>query len=412
MLNKFQRTPIVYIKNQIKKSKEIIKITIEIYIFIHKNYFQLNTFLRDISVIYSLSDSQIKNFLECLKDHEFEISFPVENMKDKNNFLINALENRYFTIGGKKVVLIKNPLLFITILQYKKGGLYKKETEEKVLKEFFQKKMMYLVQHLVLKILNRIHNLAIYTTISGVESFPIEFKFSKEVRKFTTNVIHYSQSQRPIHKDEAYDISKVDLINGSSLGDIHWVWTDKYAKFLRQVNSNIEYKPVGSIVFHKKTIVKTGYKENKIIIFDVSPQKHVENISFYTSTLLVNFFTDIIEVVHNRFNLKNFELCHKSKRQIGSNHLDSYVNLIESFKNRGEIKLLHWNTNPYELIARSKLIISIPFTSIAHIGVECGTSSIFYYPYTKELRNPIYEDEIPIIYGKNELENYIIKNIT
>ena len=39
------------------------------------------------------------------------------------------------------------------------------------------------------------------------------------------------------------------MVDKESLGDIHWVWTTRYAEYLQGFNSNIEFRAVGSLVF-------------------------------------------------------------------------------------------------------------------------------------------------------------------
>ena len=40
-----------------------------------------------------------------------------------------------------------------------------------------------------------------------------------------------------------------------------------------------------------------------------------------------------------------------------------------------------------------------------------GTKTVFYYPYLRRLSNPVYLDLIDVLYGKEQLEKYIIDSL-
>jgi polysaccharide biosynthesis PFTS motif protein len=114
----------------------------------------------------------------------------------------------------------------------------------------------------------------------------------------------------------------------------------------------------------------------------------------------------------NNDSLKNFQIQIKSKRQMNKKHHSAnYIDFLETTQKSGKITIIPWDINPYDLIAESKLIIAIPFTSIAYIGVEMGTKTVYYYPYLRRLSNPLYSDLIDVLYGKEQLEKYIIDSL-
>ena len=124
------------------------------------------------------------------------------------------------------------------------------------------------------------------------------------------------------------------------------------------------------------------------------------------------FISDIIDVYENNNSLKDFKIHIKSKRQLNEKHHSVYyINFLDQLQDLNKIIINHWDTDPYTLVAESKLVISIPFTTIACIGEEMGTKSVFYYPYLRRLCNPIYEDSIQIIYGRDQLKKFILENL-
>ena len=124
------------------------------------------------------------------------------------------------------------------------------------------------------------------------------------------------------------------------------------------------------------------------------------------------FISDIIDIKETNNCLRDFQIHVKSKRQLnGKHHSVDYIEFLDQLQKLNKIIIDYWDINPYTLVAASKLTISIPFTTIACIGEEMGTKSVFYYPYLRSLCNPIYEDSIKIIYGRNQLEKFILESL-
>jgi polysaccharide biosynthesis PFTS motif protein len=151
-------------------------------------------------------------------------------------------------------------------------------------------------------------------------------------------------------------------------------------------------------------------RENQIVIFDVSPLKHVTKTTFYQMDLITKFFEDIITVKHDLAKIKEFDIFLKPKRAIGISHLRSYRQMLTRFQNNADLEILDWNTNPYTLIAESVLTISIPFTSIALIGKEFDTKSIYYYPFPNRLYHPNLNPQVPTICEVINLRRFIQEN--
>jgi polysaccharide biosynthesis PFTS motif protein len=160
-----------------------------------------------------------------------------------------------------------------------------------------------------------------------------------------------------------------------------------------------------------RELKKVEKKRNQIVIFDVSPKKHVEKTTFYQMDLMTRFFDDILNIKNKIGELEKFELILKPKRTLGSFHLNSYLKLLDKLQRESNLRVIDPDTNPYKLIAESNLIISIPFTSIALIGKEVNTMSIYYYPFLSLVHHPNPDLEVPLICGPNQLERYIKDNV-
>ncbi|MBM3681837.1 MAG: hypothetical protein FJW84_00055 [Actinobacteria bacterium] len=384
-----------------------------------KNISRYNSINKDLSgqfenigVLYTLTAYQIKDLLESLKNPNFNKIFPIDTLKRKRNLIIQAKSFDKIEIGNTIVILVPYPLLFLIFNKIKVIGLFAIIREFIELSIKIKKNPNKLISSFILRLLNSYLSLDIFTTISGVKTYPLEFYFPKMSRQFSTNVIHYSQNSLEIKFEDENIKPNNSIVDKESLGDIHWVWTTRYAEYLQGFNSNIEFRAVGSLVFKIPVKRLNLEKKNIITIFDVSPVAPTHRQEFYTDILMKKFISDIIDVYENNNSLKDFQINLKSKRQLNEEHHSvSYINFLDQLQDLNKIIINHWDTDPYTLVAESKLIISIPFTTISCIGEEMGTKSVFYYPYLRRLCNPIYEDSIQIIYGRDQLQKFILENL-
>ena len=384
-----------------------------------KNISRYNSINKDLSgqvenigVLYTLTAYQIKDLLESLKNPNFNKIFPIDTLKRKRNLIIQAKSFDKVEIGNTIIILVPYPLLFLIFNKIKVIGLFAIIREFIELSIKIKKNPNKLISSFILRLLNSYQSLDIFTTISGVKTYPLEFYFPKMSRQFSTNVIHYSQNSLEIKFEDENIKPNNSMVDKESLGDIHWVWTTRYAEYLQGFNSNIEFRAVGSLVFKIPVKRLDLEKKNIITIFDVSPVAPTHRQEFYTDNLMKKFISDIIDVYENNNSLKDFKIHLKSKRQLNEKHHSvSYINFLDQLQDLNKIIINHWDTDPYTLVAESKLIISIPFTTIACIGEEMGTKSVFYYPYLRRLCNPIYEDSIQIIYGRDQLKKFILENL-
>jgi polysaccharide biosynthesis PFTS motif protein len=332
-------------------------------------------------------------------------------LRNKKILIIQAKVFKHIEVSNTSVILVPYPLVLLIINKIKVAGT--RELLKKLIGSGSKIKLnpYEFISIFILRILNSYKNLDIYTTVSGVKTYPIEFYYFKMSRKYTTNVLHYSQNSVELKFEDENIWPNNSMVDWESLGDIHWVWTKSYARYLQRFNSDIDFRAVGSITFRIPEKQLNSEKKNIITIFDVTPIA-VQTAVFYDDDLMVNFVSDVIMIKDNNDSLKNFQIQIKSKRQMNKKHHSAnYIDFLETTQKSGKITIIPWDINPYDLIAESKLIIAIPFTSIAYIGVEMGTKTVYYYPYLRRLSNPLYSDLIDVLYGKEQLEKYIIDSL-
>jgi polysaccharide biosynthesis PFTS motif protein len=150
-------------------------------------------------------------------------------------------------------------------------------------------------------------------------------------------------------------------------------------------------------------------KTKLITLFDIAPQQQFNDKNFYNDETALKFISDIIDLKAKIPKLKDYTISIKPKRELNRDfHSVKYIEFLERQQLDGKIIIEPWDANPYTLISKSSLIITMPFSSISYIGIEQGTKTIFYYPHSRKLLNLIYEDEIKLITGILELEDYLL----
>jgi polysaccharide biosynthesis PFTS motif protein len=371
-----------------------------------KNLKNFNSF----AVIYKLTDYQRQDLIGVIRDSQFSANFPIYDIRYKKNIVIATNEFSANSVNGVQIICVPSPIIFLFAIQ-----IYKHKFKGSVLTivTLSHNLKLRLVDKIVEVIYRPYSDVDVFTTITGVKKYPLEFYLNKEQRKFTTHIIHYSQNSIYIaFKDEKIKALSNSMVDSDSLGDIHWVWTNEYAEYLKKFNDSIIFRAVGSITFRKLEITKKIPKNLVITIFDVAPQTKIEESSFYNSRTIIQFIDDVIKVRDENYFLHEYVIQLKPKRNLDKNvHSTNYIDHLADLNDRKKIKLLSWDDNPYSIISGSELIISIPFTSIAYIGIELGVQTIFYFPYQRQLLNSIYENIIPIVYGKSDLTKYLAKNL-
>jgi len=366
---------------------------------------QLKIDNKRIALIHTLTYYQQEDIAECIFSKQFSSKFPIFDLRNKNIFIIQSKKIEMLNIGKKNIILVPSPIILLIIFRIRNLKKRNDKNKPKLCKKMYK---IDIIKKMILNVLNSFEELDSFTTISGFKNYPMEFHYPKTLRMFKTHVIHYSQNSKYItYVDEKIEIPNNSMINKKSLGDIHWVWTKKYAKYLEKFNNDIDFKYCGSITFKMKEFDSEVKKKKIITLFDVAPQQQYRNENFYNDESAIKFIEDILRLKDAIQSLNDFIIQIKPKRELNRRvHSKKYIDFLQDLVQKGEIRVVPWDSNPYTLVSESQLIISIPFTTAAYIGIEMGTESIFYFPFTRKLENSIYEDEIQIIHGNDELLEY------
>ena len=191
------------------------------------------------------------------------------------------------------------------------------------------------------------------------------------------------------------------------------VWDIFQFEYLNELNtfkSNINI--VGPIWFESKNINVRLSKSKSIAIFDVSPIRDslYSTLSatdkYYSSNNCIKFIEDIIEIA----NKYNYRINFKIKRQLTNKIELKYINFLNKLKRNKSVSFLDPDTSAIEIIEKSEMTISMPYTSTSIIAKEYGYKCCYYDSTGKLNRHDSASHGVNLIRTKEELEYWIVNN--
>ena len=189
------------------------------------------------------------------------------------------------------------------------------------------------------------------------------------------------------------------------------VWDEGQAKFLSEtINISAEIKIIGPIFFKNNNLKQETFK-NIALIFDIQPFRYsfvkLLGIDFYYMNYKTNkaFLEDCMEAV----NETNLTLALKRKRDIYSLVHKGYAMLIKKLKVNG-LKEIDSDIFTLELIKKSSMVISLPFTSTSRIAKILGVPTIYYDPTGKIFKNDPASRGIKVVNNIKDLNKWVFQN--
>jgi len=204
-------------------------------------------------------------------------------------------------------------------------------------------------------------------------------------RRFSTHMAWYSQNVRPfVFRSGGV---RADLPHYRYLDvDVHWVWTDAYAAFLRSLGSNADIRVVGPILWYLPEPSKVAPTNLAVAIFDVTPvrEQFARKIglpkNYYATANMIEFLeqaTAVTERVAKRLG-SDIDIVLKHKRGYGDIHDLRYIRFVDRLEADGKIRLVPPDTNLYSLIAASSAIVVIPYSSPAYVASTLEIPAIYF----------------------------------
>jgi hypothetical protein len=204
-------------------------------------------------------------------------------------------------------------------------------------------------------------------------------------RQFLTHMAWYSQNTRPFVFRR--DGVRADLPHYRHVDvDVHWVWTEGYADFLRGLGTRAEVRVVGPVLWYLPESSEAETSGLRVAIFDVTPVREAfaRKIglprNYYATANMIEFLeraTLAAERVAERLG-HAIDVVLKHKRGYGDVHDPRYIKYVDELEAIGRIRLVPPDTNLYSLIGSSSAIVVIPYSSPAYVASELGVSAIYF----------------------------------
>lgn len=211
------------------------------------------------------------------------------------------------------------------------------------------------------------------------------------LKNFETHIAFYSVNSKAMKYSFIEDklFAEYPYFNHLCV-DHAWVWDVDQAEFLKQFIPTLKTHIVGPIVFYlDRTQPKIRTKEKVITIFDITPfaPDHLKmkigwgGYNYFCYENIYAFMNDIMaEVKKFRQAGESITVRLKPKRSYTPIHHQEYISMLKRFESAGELKILGPESDLFEVIQESDLILSIPFSSPPIIASHLKKKALLYDP--------------------------------
>ncbi len=190
----------------------------------------------------------------------------------------------------------------------------------------------------------------------------------------------------------------------------YYLW-DKYDNdyFKKTLINKTNFEIKGYIPFTNGKNFITKKSTKFLSVFDIQPTRDIfyktivdRYDDYYKVDNIINFLNDILTLI--KFDL---EINIKRKRDIGSLAHPFYRNFMKKIDKIDKINIINSDVSAYEMINKSVGVISIPFTSTAHIANQLKIPSIYYDPSRLIESDDPSLHNIQLVNSLNSLENWV-----
>jgi len=187
------------------------------------------------------------------------------------------------------------------------------------------------------------------------------------------------------------------------------VWNAKMIPFLRRnARFNATFEITDPVTFSDKN-TKLPSMKNKVVVFDVTPTrstlfyKNAPLTDYYSAKTENHFYTDIAETAKEL----GIKLIFKRKRSLSVTTSKRYLNQIKQLEKLDHIEFADPDVSAHRLIKDCRAVLSMPFTSTAHIGAFFDKPSIYYDGTGRISNSEPTALGIAMISNKKELKSWL-----
>lgn len=338
------------------------------------------------------------------------------NTKYYDNLAHSANQTKTINIGTKKIIRISSPFPFLNnYKQLIKYSLWGFKASIVSLFDIFRGRWwnaLMLAESSKLRIVKLIDpKLLAKEYLFSQSNYALRPLWTYQAESYGSKIIlyFYSTNIRPrVNKNEK-NIPNPFLYLSSNWPN-YLVWDKEHEDFMRKsTTNNPSIKITGPIPFQNFQKNLLDLPKKTIAIFDVQPFREtfrktwIEMSDFYIPQTNEIFMNELYKIIYEL----GGTLAFKNKRDIGKLAHYKYRKLIDKFNNKSNFVSIDPSSSAYELIEKSKAVVSMPFTSTALIAKHLGKPSIYYDPRDLLHKNDIASHGIRIISDLDILKKWV-----
>jgi polysaccharide biosynthesis PFTS motif protein len=192
------------------------------------------------------------------------------------------------------------------------------------------------------------------------------------------------------------------------------VWDQGQAEFFaRMTGGRTTIQVVGPIWFSTSPLMLGAVPTLAVAVFDVQPHRASwyqllgMGDEFYTPSTVNQFLLD----AHRAVGEAGATMILKRKRDIGRQQHPSYAAVGRRLEKAGHFLAVDPSIAATKVIAESRAVISLPFTSTALLGRAMGKPSVYYDPLGTVQRDDRAAHGVPVVIGYEELARWVAANV-
>lgn len=190
------------------------------------------------------------------------------------------------------------------------------------------------------------------------------------------------------------------------------VWDRFQAAFIStQVNNYKNIEIVGPIWFEDSKFDFPEINSDTIAVFDITPYRRSRYVTlgldyeYYIPSVTNKFLKEIKDLAKKH----KVVILHKRKRDTSKLTHPLYRSFLNKFYEDNCTIDINPMTSPIQIIKKSTVVVSMPFTSTAKIAQKLGKPSIYFDPSGKLKKNHFAAQGIPVLKSVKELDSWMTK---
>ena len=371
------------------------------------------------SIVFSLTSEQvftgkgIDNLLTSLREKRFQDFFRTSNL------LIEFRSFKSLLVHSKSITF-DAPFFLLT-------RCIRKNHYRFFMMKVFRSVMMIRNQELsgLKEVKRSVFDLAVYevlyqhlypefdlvTTNSSVKKLPLAFECPVRGRRV---MVWYSTNSKPMDFRGKQQRLNWDISSVKKGLDFHLVWTKYDVSFLESLGFNNSHA-IGPILFQTQSLAERYNDKYVITYFDVTPlapsnywiigtqeNYYSEQDALGDLEAIVKLSDELMDTFNNKVKVRI-----KPKRVYSAMHSKRYITKLIEYSQENRIDLIRSDSNLYEVVSQSDLVIATPWSSPAVLAKEMSLNSIFFAIRAADWYHPYEYEGIRVINSLNELTAYV-----